>query len=614
MSEVDQIALDESLREAFAKGTLPFCHDPSYRLKSSDRWLCSLGQAELQRCPAFKQECAAPAKPGTPEAQRRSHTSKPSSEPSEVHVPAWLGLIAEVAFWALVAALVIAIVASIVRMRRSEREVEEEAEGPRSIAPGPAVDEETAPTASGDRDVARLLDKARRAAERGELGAAIDAAHAAAVQGLSSTGNIEVDRDRTNGDYLRDLRKAPPLQQDFRVIVREVEIAQFGGVTPNRGTFDRVLEQVLALLRRLSLLSLPLFVALGAGGCAGRPPGEAEDAGPSGLYVLKRVLTDQGSNVHTRVSPLTKLEPQVGVVLLLGAELEPPEHARLLQWVKAGGTLVVVGSGDFMETAEVEVHPQACGNHAERGAGSELAPLNLFVLGERSLRITADPDSAIAQRVDVTCGGVPYVVSAFLGDGRLTIIPERELITNASLSVADNAHLVAELFETTTGNSIELVGPWTGEGSDSPIDSLKSAGMLPAMLQLLALALLLAVRQGTSFGARRDERKHERRAFSDHVRAVASNYAKAGAGRLVSGHYGLLLIEQLRERLCPGQTASLLQLAAVVARRVQRPETEIVELLVEAKTSFDEGGDGQGVNHELIRELEQLSLQAGGIS
>jgi hypothetical protein len=193
-------------------------------------------------------------------------------------------------------------------------------------------------------------------------------------------------------------------------------------------------------------------------------------------------------------------------------------------------------------------------------------------------------------------------------------LPERELLSNASLSVADNARLVAELFAIDEGDTVELVGPWTGDGSDSPIASLKSAGMLPMMLQLLALALLLAVRQGTSFGARRDDQKRERRAFADHVRAIASNYAKAKAGRLVSGHYALLLVDQLRERLCPGQSTTLLQLAAVIARRVQRPETEIVELLVEAKTSLDDVDDGQGVNHKLIRELERLSLQAGGIS
>jgi hypothetical protein len=107
--------------------------------------------------------------------------------------------------------------------------------------------------------------------------------------------------------------------------------------------------------------------------------------------------------------------------------------------------------------------------------------------------------------------------------------------------------------------------------------------------------------------------RRTRRAFADHVRAVAATYARASAGRLVSGHYGLLLIDQLRERVCPGQKPTLLQFAAALARRVRRPETEIVQLLVEAKSAFDEP-EGHGVNHKIIRELEQLSLQAGGIA
>jgi hypothetical protein len=609
MSQVDQATLDHSLEQAFGAGALPFCHDGSYHLKASDRWLCSLNGAELQRCPGFKQACAIPAKPSASEEERRSHQSRPQHEPSEPP-PAWLGAVAEFAFWALVAALVIAVVVSILRMRRARHGEDIEAEGPTSIAPPLA--EAPAPIVSGDRDVARLLEKARRAAERGELGAAIDAAHAAAVQGLSSTGNIEIERDRTNGDYLRELRKAPALQQDFKGIVKEVEVLQFGGAAPTRGAFDRVLEQVLAMLRRLALLTLGLLL-LGGVGCGPGGPSEAEDAGPAGLYVFKQLLSDQGSKLHKRVASLAKLEPNVGVVVLLGAELEPPEHKRLLDWVKAGGTLLVVAGSELMDVAEVATSYSACGHSAERGPGLELPPLKLAVVGERTLDLASLSDSVIAQRVDVACGGRPYVVTAFLGDGKITFVPERALITNASLSVDDNARLVAELFASEPGKSIELVGPWTGEGADSPIQSLKSAGMLPAMLQLLALALLIAIRQGTSFGARRDEHKHERRAFADHVRAIASNYARAGAGRLVSGHYGLLLIDQLRERLCPGQAPSLLQLAAVVARRTRRPETEIVELLVEAKTSFDDAGDGQGVNHKLIRELERLSLQAGGM-
>jgi hypothetical protein len=83
---------------------------------------------------------------------------------------------------------------------------------------------------------------------------------------------------------------------------------------------------------------------------------------------------------------------------------------------------------------------------------------------------------------------------------------------------------------------------------------------------------------------------------------------------MVSGHYGLLLIEQLRERVCPGQSPSLLELAAAVARRTGRPEPQVVQLLVEAKATFDEGVEGRAVEHHIIRELEQLSLQVGGAS
>lgn len=599
MTEVDQAKLDQSLEQAFGDGQLPFCHDQTYHLKYSDHWLCSLSQADLQRCPAFKQQCGVTIKP--------DDADKASSR----HAPSWIGAVAEGLFWLLIAAIALAVVAALVRMRRSRRDNQDEVEERKSLASPPG--EVAPPPLSGDKDVQRLLDKARRAAERGELGVAIDAAHAAAVQGLAAAGHVEVDRDRTNGDYLRDLRKAPPLQHQFKAIVGRVEVAQFGGATPTRGAFEQVLEQVMSLLRRLAVLSLWLMLVLGALGCGSPRGAEAEDVSPSGLYTLRRLLTDQGAKVHLRVAALSKPGPDVAEVLIYGTELQEPEQKQILSWVRDGGSLVIVGSSSITEEGEVEVVSHHCGNVAERGPNAGLAPLKLAVIGEQTLRLTPQADSPIVQRVDATCGGSPYIVTSFLGDGSITFIPERELLSNASLSVGDNARLVAELLSE-PNSTIELLGPWTGDGAESPVQSLRSAGLQPVMLQLFGLALLLAVRQGTSFGRRRDVQKLERRSFADHVRAVASNYARANAGRLAAGNYGLLLVEQLRERTCPGQQPTLLQLAAVVARRVRRPETEIVELLVEAKTAFDEQNDGRGVNHKLIRELERLSLQAGGVS
>lgn len=612
---LDPAQLERTLEQAYAPGQLPFCHDKGYQLRYSDRALCSLSEAEQQRCPALKRACGLASPDAPRKDDKREHQSQNQHDFS---VAPWLAGAAEVLFWGLVLAVFVGALLALLQMRRNRGADEAEDEGADGAEPVPG-DAPTASAATGDRDVQRLLDKARRAAERGELGAAIDAAHAAAVQGLSATGHIELERDRTNGDYLRDLKKTPPLHQDFKAIVGQVETAQFGGAPPTRGGFEQVLDRVMGLLRRLAVLSLWLGLAVSLSSCGARgetSKRETQETSPSGLYTFKRLLTDQGAKVHTRIAALGKLE-NVTEIVAFEPDLEPEERDLLLGWVRDGGTLVAVGGSDFLAAAGVEHRYATCGRSAERGPGQDEgrdeAPLELAVLGEQTLRLKPEPGSSVSHHVDAVCGGEPYVVTAFLGEGAITFIPEGELLSNASLSVGDNARLVAELFAVEPGGTIELVGSWTGVGSQSPIQSLKSAGLLPFIWQLLALALLLAVRQGTSFGARRDDSKRERRAFADHVRAVASTYARANAGRLVSGHYGLWLLEQLRERCCPGQSPTLFQLAATLARRTGRAEPQVVQLLVEAKASFDEGVEGQGINHKLIRELEQLSLQVGGV-
>jgi hypothetical protein len=66
--------------------------------------------------------------------------------------------------------------------------------------------------------------------------------------------------------------------------------------------------------------------------------------------------------------------------------------------------------------------------------------------------------------------------------------------------------------------------------------------------------------------------------------------------------------------LAPGQTPTLLQLAASIARRSGRPEAEVVELLVEAKGSFEQPADAPGIDSTRIKRLEEISLQVGGVA
>jgi len=351
---------------------------------------------------------------------------------------------------------------------------------------------------------------------------------------------------------------------------------------------------------------------VGCGGGSGGGVLETQDTSPSGLYTFKRLLIDQGAEVHTRIKPLAKLE-EVSTIVVFPNDLDEEEEQLLLRWVEAGGVLISVVTAAFDSAGEVTRGYGACGHSAKlANAEGDDTRLKFAVLGDVTMRV--HPEGKVSHNVRVQCDTESYVVSSFLGVGAIHYLPEAELLSNASLSVADNAALVSQLIVADEGQTIELVGAWTGSGSQSPVQSLKAAGMLPFMLQLLGLGLLLALRQGTSFGARRDDSRRERRAFADHVRAIASTYHRANAGHLVSGHYALLLMEQLRERLLPGQSPTLLQLASGVARRTGRPEGEIVQLLVEAKSALDEGIEGTGVNHKLIRELEQLSQQVGGVS
>jgi hypothetical protein len=595
VSDVDAKKLEGSLGDAFGPGQMRFCHDAKYPLQHSDRALCSFSDAPQQRCPALKQLCSSTA---------------PPAESSGTRVPGWVSGLAELLFWTLMLAVLVGAGVALLRMRSTRRAGQVEQSERPSLEP--VSTEQQAPTVAGDKDVQRLLDKARRAAERGELGVAIDAAHAAAVQGLAAAGHVELDRDRTNGDYLRDLREKPPLREQFRGIVGQVEVAQFGGQAPTRGSFDRVLDEVTALLRRIAVLSLVVLSAALLAGCGAEA--ESDDRSPHGLHAFRRLLSDQGAKVHQRVAPITKIGADVGLIVIYATALEEAERAAVLEFVHYGGSVVVVDSGELMDAGGVAPRGLACTAKAQRGRAIEAAPLELAVLGRATLTQKGQDEERVAQRVDVACEGHPYIVTAFVGDGQVTFIPERQLLTNASLSVADNARLVAELFHSPE-TTIELVGSWTGEGSQSPVQALKAAGMTPVVLQLLALALLIALRQGTSFGARRDPARYERRAFADHVRALASTYARAGAAELAASHYGSLLVDQMRERACPGQHPTLLQLASAVARRVGRPEPEIVKLLVEAKSAFDDAAaGGAGVNQKLIAELEKLSLQAGGIS
>jgi hypothetical protein len=99
--------------------------------------------------------------------------------------------------------------------------------------------------------------------------------------------------------------------------------------------------------------------------------------------------------------------------------------------------------------------------------------------------------------------------------------------------------------------------------------------------------LLFALWKGISFGTPRDDQERRRRSFSEHVRAVGLQYARARAAPHALGVYAGWALERLRERLPKGRQRSIQELAVEVAARTGRDRAEVEQLLHEAQAASD---------------------------
>jgi hypothetical protein len=293
--------------------------------------------------------------------------------------------------------------------------------------------------------------------------------------------------------------------------------------------------------------------------------------------------------------------------------LEEEQQQLLQSFVESGGSLIIASAQPELEALfGIARHWRSERCEAKGAIGGP--GYRLGVPGHMTLQAIA-ADEAVAgegEALALCSDGAAYVLEQGVGDGWVVVFAESDLFENAALSVADNAAFMAHLL-VQSDLAVELVGPWTGQGSTTPFSSLHQAGLVPVLLQLLAFGLLLGLRHGTAFGVRRDNIVRRRRAFVEHVKALGNVYARARASQQVVGSYANWALEQLRERTCPGQKPTLFSLASVVARRAQRPETEIIKLLVEAKCAH-ERSESSAADIELMKNLETLIMQCGGVS
>lgn len=613
-----------------------FCHDETYPLTSSEAaWCPPVSPSPNPRCPAFHRACNAPraelehidrlnfnrgtgrdgdgdgdvngkGKPrkgdggrdggdddgrdgrageaGQDAAKRKTPDRDVIREETEFTMPD-LGGAAYWLFWIVLGLGLVFLVYIILRNSSQDRD-----------AAAPQVDPETATSAAPQpdgpseqvvRDVDILLEQARIAASAGDFTKAIRHTHAALLHRLDHDGAIRVAPFRTNGDYIADLKPQPDLRSSVRDIVRDVEQVQFGAAQPDATVFDRVFKRVVAIAtRRSSALTVLL-----AGSLLSCDPAKSYpyDLSPSGTGALVELAAHHGRTVDFLEVALIDLpldDRGRAIVLFHDVLLDAATWDHLLLWADAGNHLVLAGLAP----------PAGLGFGYARDAtshGLKIGPAALDRHGELSL-VVSDTDYLVDRQASEVLltrdDGQPYALRRSRGvfGGSLTVFADDRLFTNAALMLADNPRFVAEFLTGLTTGPIDLVDSMLEMGSDSPADTISNLHLTAAILQMLALVVMLYLARGVRFGAPRDPPSRSRRHYTEHIDAVGQHYARARASRHALRLYAAWALDRLRDKTLTARQPGLYALAQAIASRTGDDETRVMQLLVEASGARDD--------------------------
>ena len=672
LAYTDPASVDRDVTEILEGERYAFCHpDDEDKLYIDEFEFCELVGAS-SRCPGMLEICTRDARDfemlefmpragegGERETKELEDTAlnpgagsevgepppPPPPPPKKIEVPNFLGGIARVLLWALLLGALGYVIWMIFR-NRVEGSTGEESEELEDLDMGPETPAVAAAAAAAkevETDVERLLRRSQSAANLGNYEVAIDNAYAALMRRMEAEQLVEIEQWKTNGDYLLRLRRErPQLYTEVTPVVREVERAQFGTEAPKQSQYRVVYDTVLRLVRRATLPVVAVLAATSLS-CSSVEESAKESAereesrelaglesGPLGHRAFAQLLRRSDKTVEHRMRTVAQLSASDDAVLLLGGvELKDEEWDSLLKWARGGGNLVIATGGPLPEelgirsVRDFDLDPQP-GGYDEYGNELEDRPATALQLGESwsfqypefmeihvPVRHKLETDDTFAQPL-LTRSYRTYAVRVRMDEGWVTVFADPLLFSNAAMAVGDDPLFLMEFFE--DNESVEIVDQWASKGADNPVEALKNSHMVPLVLQLLALLMVFYLSRGVAFGRLRDPPRTSRRSFSEHVEALANQYAKARASRFALSMYSGYVLERLREKAGPTAGAGLYDLAEALAVRTGKPETELMQLLVEAAEARDgkaSPGDLRG-DVRLMRQLAQLLTSASG--
>lgn len=447
-----------------------------------------------------------------------------------------------------------------------------------------------------ETDVERLLARARAAAQKGAFAQAIDDLYAALLRRLDGDGIINIQPFRTNGDYLREVRRErSEIAPDVRAILSDVESVHFGSRSPSAELFSRIHDRVVPLVSKalgFVFFILAISTVTSCGHLAASDFDESEDAeealiasepfrgdtSPSGIHGIVTLLEPISVDMRQHRRPLEDL-PDPGIstlVLLPDFDIDDIGAGRLRDWVKQGGHLIFAGGKEIPEWAgAVPEAVQTSKSPAKPASGKA------YYLGDISMPLPPGP-LLRCEKFDVllTRDSLCYAAQHTIEKGEVFVFADDRWFMNIALAVDDNASFLLSFFGA-AHHRVHVLDGRTSMGANTPIDSITQSHMWPVILQLFLLLGFAILWRGSSFGTRRDAKVEQRRAFADHVRALGLAYARSGASRHVLGIYAGWAIERLRERLPREGRRGLSGLAEALAVRSGKSTGEVMSALVD---------------------------------
>jgi hypothetical protein len=225
------------------------------------------------------------------------------------------------------------------------------------------------------------------------------------------------------------------------------------------------------------------------------PPLDPTSTGPAGTKALVDTLRDLGAQVDVQSEPPG---PSATTALLLDDRLDDAARTQVVDWVAAGGTLVVTDVGSPLNPG----HPSA--SAAIAFLDPELHKHCSVAALSRVERIDA-PDAILQDVPDggtgcFTVGGQSWLVIVPHGEGNVVSLGGAGALVNGRLGKADNALLAADLLAPTASDHVVVLRPPAlGEG-DVSLRDLVAPRVKLALVQVAIAFVVLALWRARRLG------------------------------------------------------------------------------------------------------------------